>query len=294
MAKDIQTCTYCGVEKKKKEFYQSYSVLYKHTKKMSICKDCIVDIYNNYMDKYEDSKKAIYYMCRLTDSYYDQGAYDGAKKQSESQNSNIAKIYFQKVNSMPQYKNKTFDNSYSFDIDNQETESNSQDENSKNSVEDMEFVLNNEILKRWRGFKQDEVIDLEMIFDELITVYEHDTPIQINLYRNIAITQMKANKAASQGNMQEYDKLMKTLSTLMNDANIKPVQETGADGKGLQTWGEWIKKIEETEPIPEPRDEFKDVDGIRKYVDKWFVGHLKKIFGIDNNVTEPILEKEGG
>ena len=51
------------------------------------------------------------------------------------------------------------------------------------------------------------------------------------------------------------------------------------------TFGTLIKKWEDEHPIPEPAPEWKDVDGIRKYINTWFLGHLCKMFRIENDVT---------
>lgn len=41
-----------------------------------------------------------------------------------------------------------------------------------------------------------------------------------------------------------------------------------------------------TRPIPEPADEWKDVDGIVKYITVWFIGHLCHMLKIDNRYSE--------
>jgi hypothetical protein len=140
-----------------------------------------------------------------------------------------------------------------------------------------------DISRRWgRGLTEEAYEYMENIFQDLISNYSSDSPVQKILYESTAKTYWEAEKALKRGDIVAYEKLMKIASSLLNDANIKPVQETASSG-GLSTWGEWIKKIEEEEPIPEPRDEFKDVDGIRKYIDKWFIKHFSKILGLDTD-----------
>jgi hypothetical protein len=195
--------------------------------------------------------------------------------------------YVRQINSLPQYKNMGWENSI-FNTTNRDP---IQQDVVDDDVEDIDDLqIDKEVRLRWMGFSEEEMPYLEKFYQDLIAVYEHDTPIQRHIYKNIAIAQYQADKAISSGKIPEYEKLMKTISNLMNDGNIKPVQETSAMDNGLSTWGEWIKKIEETEPIPEPRDEFKDVDGIRKYIDKWFVKHFSKVFGILNDDSE--IDKE--
>lgn len=52
------------------------------------------------------------------------------------------------------------------------------------------------------------------------------------------------------------------------------------------SFGEWIRKWENSRPIPEPDPELQDVDGIIKYIDIWFRGHLCKMLNIKNSRTK--------
>lgn len=140
-----------------------------------------------------------------------------------------------------------------------------------------------EVMDRWRGWDADKAKILEKKYQDLVASYEDKTPIQRSIYRNIAVAQMQADEAIANGNTNDFQKLMKVISDLMNDGKIKPLQDSGSEDGGLSTWGEWVRKIEEEEPIPEPSEEFKDVDGITKYIDENFVGHMKKVLGITNS-----------
>ena len=72
---------------------------------------------------------------------------------------------------------------------------------------------------------------------------------------------------------------------MMGSLNIKPSQ---SDGDGLTdtlTFGQLIAKWEEGKPIPEPEEEFKDVDKIGLYIDVFFKGHLAKMMEIKNGFS---------
>ena len=128
--------------------------------------------------------------------------------------------------------------------------------------------------------REDELSFLEEKYQELIAVYDHRNPVQRMLYQNISRTQLEAEKARRNGNPAMYEKMMSTLSKLMGDGNIKPVQENAVSDDEA-SFGLFIKKIESEEPIPEPLDEFQDVDGFRKYIDEWFVKPFARIFDLD-------------
>ncbi|WP_010498369.1 hypothetical protein [Paenibacillus elgii] len=196
--------------------------------------------------------------------------------------------YIPLISSFPQYKGMTFAHSVFEHVESNYSQVNYDDTNACIN----NYDLNSDAQIRWKGFKKDKILELENFYQELISTYEHSTPIQRNLYRNIAITQIQANEAIASTDHKKYKELMDTLSKLMNDANIKPVQETGAEANGISSFGEFIKMVEETEPIPEPRDEFKDVDGISRYIDKWFLHHMKRFLGISNETMEEFDQKK--
>ena len=53
-----------------------------------------------------------------------------------------------------------------------------------------------------------------------------------------------------------------------------------------KTFGQLIAKWETEKPIPEPDEDFKDVDGISDFVDIFMRGHLAKMMGLKNGYSE--------
>ncbi len=260
--KDIYQCSACGKEKKLSEFYQSSSPVYQYYKKLSICKSCLWDMVD------ENNIRSIMNTLRMIDGPFLADIWESAVQNSSKDDKWTPFSMYMKNIAMRQFKDYTWDDSR-FEDEYQE-------------VFNKQIDLTEEVQKRWRGWKPDEMKELEEKYQEMIAVYEHDTPIQKNIYRNIAVAQKQADDAIAQGDTKSYKDLMKTISDLMNDGNIKHIQNVGNQESKTSTYGEWIKKIEMEEPIPEPDESFKDVDGIGKYIGKWFIGHMKRIFGLDN------------
>lgn len=287
MAKN-QKCSCCGnLKSTVTGYYISYSPMCaSNDKRMNICKDCVIDIYERYVDFYSDEVKALYRITLLFDGYFSSSLVDVLMAQAKKTNTSLVRVYFQKVNSMPQFKGKTSldsefmsleDGSIYQDIDSKEEES--------INVED-DFTVTSEMIRRWgRGLPKDDYAYLEEKYQELIAVYDHRNPVQRMLYQNISRTQLEAEKSRRTGNLQMYEKMMSTLSKLMGDGNIKPVQENTVSDDDA-SFGTFIKKIENEEPIPEPLDEFKDVDGFQKYINEWFVKPFARIFDLDMSNTK--------
>lgn len=148
-------------------------------------------------------------------------------------------------------------------------------------------------VKFWgnKKYSVDDYDFLNEVYAELCQDRNPNSFTTKNAYKNIARTQLQAQKALESGNSGEYDKLMKTLSTLMGDANVKPTQTAG-ENSGMASWGEWVRRIEEQRPILAPSAEFEDVDGIEKYIKKFFTKHFNRVFGLDNSPVSEDLGEE--
>ena len=246
MAKN-QKCTCCGTSKSTVTgYYISYSPLYaSNDKKMTMCKDCVIDIYERYVDFYGDETKALYRLSLLVDGYFSLALVDILMAQAKKTNTSLVRVYFQKANSLPQFKGKTSMDSEHISLEDGTlylTNEPIQQEEVQ-EIED-DFVITSEIIRRWgRGLPKDDYSFLEEKYQELIAVYDHRNPVQRMLYQNISRTQLEAEKARRNGNPAMYEKMMSTLSKLMGDGNIKPVQENAVSDDEA-SFGLFIKKIE--------------------------------------------------
>lgn len=142
-----------------------------------------------------------------------------------------------------------------------------------------------ELTEFWgKGFKEDEYYLLQNEYEKLLNAYECDSYAMELLFQE-ASHQRLSIKRLREAN-KSVDKELKTLQDLLGSANIKPVQETGANAAEQATFGTLIKKYENERPIPEPEEAWKDVDGIAKYMKVWFFGHFAKMLGMKNDSSE--------
>jgi hypothetical protein len=271
--KEKLLCTDCGKEKNPTDFYASNSPFHKHTGKLSVCKQCFWDFVE---DDIEKLKAAL----RMVDKPFLVDLLQSSKDEAERDKKNLIRIYMKNVG-MPQYKTFTWADS----ISNNEKEFNI-------SVEDSTSFDENSLIKKWgRGYSASDLEYLENFFHEYSHSYATDTPVQVNLYKNIAKVHLQAEKELSGNQTKNFKDLMELSSKLHNDGNIKPIQSTGAnDDKGLSTYGLWIKTIEQDEPCEFFENEpiYEDFDKFKKYIDDWFVRPFKNIFNIskDFNVRD--------
>lgn len=151
------------------------------------------------------------------------------------------------------------------------------------------FEADEEIIKFWGKTNKEDLEFLESEWTNLTHRFECDTYSTEMLFQEIALTRLDIRKKREQG--ANVDKELKTLQDLLGSANIKPVQDNGSANVEQMTFGTLIKKYENTKPIPEPDDEFKDPDNIMKYISIWFFGHLCKMLGINNDYSKMYEEE---
>lgn len=284
--KSKSVCLCCGEEKPKTLwFYVSHSELYKHNEgRHTICKDCVVNKYNQLISLYADEKMALYHLCLILDVYYNNDLCDSAYTQAMTGGTgSLVKVYFQKVNSLYQYKGKSSIDSEKFrgEFGYVPKEDASENEDVLNLEDDTGIVVDSVIVRRWgSGMTHDDYVFLESKYLEFIDSYAHDTPAEKLLFEQLSKTLLEAEKARKTGDRNGYEKMSKLVSSMLADANIKPSQKKVIGEEEGETFGVFIKNIEINEPVPEPLKEFEDVDKIARYIDKYFVKTFAKVFGL--------------
>lgn len=118
---------------------------------------------------------------------------------------------------------------------------------------------------------------------------EHNTKSQEELFKMLAMAQLNVQRAQQQGG--NVATAMKAFQDLLGSANLKPAQTAEASLAETNTLGTLIKKWEDTRPIPEPDPVWQDVDGIKRYFDTWFLGHMSRTLNIKNDAAEEYEEE---
>jgi hypothetical protein len=253
-----KTCLHCGNDWAVSSFYSHRNPLI--NEKFGLCKKCVQgNIDFNNMDTLE-------IFLQTMDIPY---LKDFWKQANESKNETVG-TYFKNL-SLKQNRELHFKDSDDISGKTNKAE--------LYEIDYDDFVVTEAILRRWgRNLELEDYIFLEEEYDNL-GGHEAETAIQERLVKNMARTQWMADKALEEGDTNKFEKMMKTLSTQMQDANIKPVQvKSASEDGGLKSWGEWVKKIEETEPVTENESEF-EPKYIKQYIERWFITQMQRVFG---------------
>lgn len=284
-------CTCCGKHYKRQlnNFHVSNSPLFKgNNGYTSICKECVDKYYLNLVEFYTgNEEKAMERCCQILDWFYSSEAVAMTQKSLSSGRTRIG-LYPSKMN-LTQIKQKgqtyldTIVGRANANIDSvEDLEALEEEEGSDISIEE----LKEDIKFFGAGYKKEEYIFLRTEYEDWTSRYDAKTKAQEELFKNLCIAQLQIQQSKQKGSSKDVSDAMKTFQDLLGSANLKPNQNNENALVEQNTLGSLIKKWEESEPIPEPSDEFKDVDGIKHYVLTYFNGHMAKMMNVENDFSK--------
>lgn len=303
-------CSRCGLSygRRKGYFPVSYAALHKGIGYIPVCKTCIDDMYNKYLAQTDDTASVVRQVCRKLDLYWNKALFEDVERKNTTHTMMTA--YIAKLNTT-RYAGKCYDdtlseegalwshiNTHDFvdedddDFDDIEDEYSESDEiiGIDNSIE-----ITDDIIAFWGpGFTTSMYRELEQRRRYWMSRFPEDTVLDVGteaLIRQICNLEISINKNRASG--KQIDKNINMLNTLLGSLNLKPSQNKDEGDSSLENtpFGVWIRRWENQRPIPEVDPEMKDVDGIIRYIETWFKGHLSKMLNI-KNAYSTIYEKE--
>lgn len=278
-------CLRCNEVYDSSEFYDSDSILYESIGKIPYCKECLDKFYQDYLKKYttleyqNPERKAIERICMFLDIYYKDDIYDAAVSKKEADTTLIAS-YFRQIK-LYQYRKKNYDTTIhdkykvmkDGDVMSVYTE---QDEKQSDEIRAATKFFGS-------GFSDDDYIFLHEQYNDWTTRHECETKSQEEMFKQICFTQLELLKATRA--KQDTKDLNATFLKQLEAAKLQPKQNKGETVSETQTFGTLIDKWENTRPIPEIDEDLRDVDKIGLYLDVFFKGHLAKMMGLKNGLS---------
>jgi len=256
-----QICNQCIKPKNLLDFYMTKDTFFFPSSRIPVCKDCLFKRWE------EEGYDAFVDTMRIINKPIDDEHFKSVEANFRS--------YIKDANSLTQFRDKTFLDTTLF-------------EHTKTNLSNKAIKLTElspEELKEaqdfWGiGFEESEYLWLTTEYIDYIVRYGmeesktlEDTISEICLTRLDIRNRRRDNK--------DVDKQIKTLNDLMTSAGIKPIQESMASSSDQDTYGMWIKKLENERPISDPKPEWADVDGIRKYIVTFFLHPWARLFNKD-------------
>lgn len=278
--KDNPLCCCCGTEydTQQNNFFHSDSPIFAGNKGFfRMCKSCTEKYYNDLVKKFDGNVyKAMERMCQIFDIYYNAAAFTAVLEKNTD--GNIMAAYIKKMQ-LFQYKGKTYSDTIL------ETAPKSID-----TVEDVQKQDDSATTKKavgaWGyGFSPEEYNTLNDMYDDW------RARVVINrtkeaLVRELCIIKLQMNAAIRGNDIDGYIKLMKTYIDTLKSANLAPIQEDASAKEGEKPIGVMIKNLEDYKPVCECPPEYRDVDGIVKYILVYYIGHLSAMLKFKNKYAK--------
>lgn len=297
--KEGYTCPRCGRHHKKAmgKFPKLQSPLYAaNDGYCPICRHCFIEMLSHYVDVLGDEKEAVRRMCLKFDIYWSEDIWAMMLK-TNATNSRIL-AYISKAN-LVAFAGKTYDDTLDEEMEERrkaeqalvisELREISEDGETDTTKGVKPEDIPQSVVDYWGSSLPPEMyLELERRREYWSSKWNTSDlePGAEALLRQVIITEVTINRDLADG--KSVEKQTSSLNNLIGSLNLKPIQKKyGADNSALteKPLGVVWQMIEEEEPIPEPDEEFKDVDGIRRYIMIWFFGCLCNMLGIDNKYS---------
>ena len=185
-------------------------------------------------------------------------------------------FYAQKT-TLQQYANKTYDTTIQEEAE------------AAANIDTFNDMTNGEVLedtvKFWGfGYTPEDYEYLDYKYAGYATSYDIQSKAMESIFQKICMMELQILKGIQKN--EKVDGLYRQLNDYMNAAGIQPKQSSENTMSDTASFGTLIKRWEDEKPIPEAKPEWKDVDGIRRYISVYFLGHLSKMFGFKNDWSQ--------
>lgn len=249
-AKKSKACLSCGKSKVATAYYSSNSKMFGDGK-VPICKVCLAGQVN------ENDISTVKEVLRQIDKPFIFMVWKSAYDSPKDTFGNYMKI----INSLPQYKNMTYDNSID-EIENIDDI----DDSFENSIEDVESDGNISVttevkLKFGSGYKNEEYIKMEKFYQDMIATHEINSPQHKEMLVEICKVNIQKDRTLREGDINSYKKLSDASKVLIADAGFRPADRvSGSEATGIRTFSQIFEEIEKDGFIvPTPIEIHEDV-----------------------------------
>jgi hypothetical protein len=286
MSKIKYPCIHCGNEYVDSNYYNSNSKFYSNIGRIPYCKQCIEKFYQYFFEKYTNDgcltpeKKAVKRLCMAFDIYFREDLFNSSMKKAKEGTMNISVIsqYMKTIQLFQYNRNKeTYENT----ITKEEKEVVSV--KSVSDISDSRNVDEQTVKFFGAGFNDADYEFLKREYEDWTARHECKTKSQEEIFKDICFNRLQNLKALQKG--EDTKDITASFQKLLDSGKLQPKQNAGDTMADSQTFGTLINKWENTRPLPEIDEELKDVDKIGWYIDIFFKGHLSKMMGLKNGLS---------
>ena len=290
-------CCHCGESKKSTQYYKSYSNLYASTGHLPICKKCLSEVFNKYIEKYGDQKEALRRICMAFDLYYRESLFNSCLNKGGS----VLGLYIKGLNMM-QCQGKTFDTSIEEGFvligDGTSTENNPKEqkklEPKSENQEESDSKISKRDIKKWGAdFEEKDYQALNAHYEQLKNANPNCDSNQEVFIIDLCYINMQKMKSLQKGDIDSYNKLTESYRKSFKQAGLKTEEE--AQNNADACWGLLIKDVSQYTVEEYYRDKqlYKDMDGLGEYYDRYCARPLFNTkFGTQERDNEYFVHEE--
>lgn len=261
--------------------------------KISVCKNCAQEIYDELFKETPVMEKVIHTMCTTLNVAFINNAVDATKAHIDTLTDSgknvkaIFSIYLQKLVAV----NPTMDKSADVDMTYVDVGTVYTDK----QFDIKESPIPKDVLDFWgRQYPEEDIRFLEKEYTNLKMTHVVKTYAEITLAKQVCFTVLDIEKVRSGKAEGDMTKMLRSVQDLMKSLDIAPnVANTNTASEDDETFGMWIKDIEKSEPARWLKDNpqygiYRDIDNIDKYYKDYVVRPLKNFIteSRDFNVEE--------
>lgn len=274
-------CRKCMQEKAAVNFYEATDTFFDADGKFSVCKPCVNESFDTFLESEKSIEKALLRLCRALNLKYDEDALQATLthmetiKEKEKIPPHFMGLYKLKLTTMSQ---TPLDQKKSLDLTYHDVTTVTIN-NPVNNIETFNSdEIDRDVILFWgEGFETSDYEWLERTLDSWKATHKCDTMGEQTLLREIVFKQFEIEKARKDPS-KSSGILVKELQDLMKTASVDPSKANVASaGKSQETFSAFIKMIEDNEPAEYYQDKelFKDYDNIKRYFIDYLVRPLK-------------------
>lgn len=315
---NIQTgysCCQCGGNfDSENDFYRSASVLYGGRGRAIICKECMGNVLNFFIDKYGDARKAFRRVCMAYDMYYSDSLFDKCVTDGEFSLGN----YMKKMN-LGNFKKKTFDDSINegFEFGGKpeseveaEVRSRIEGEIREEIKSEFEQKYRNvqpaaepepeeeadpRDIERWgAGLTNDDYTTLNSHYNFLKKANPSIDSTQEIFIKDLCVFKMMQSRGIRESDTDTIIKMSEQYRKTFDKAGLKTVRDS-SEAESFE-FGAAIEMIEKYTPAEYYKNKslYRDMDGLQNYFERFVLRPLRNLqHGTSDRDPEFYVKDEG-
>lgn len=278
--------------KQRNNFPTTQSLIYAgNNQYLPWCNKCVDAFYSRYRDECGMSEEeAIKRLCSKFDIYWAKKIYLSMPSANSATSSRF-RTYIMRSN-LTQYAGLTYDDTIAEEqkaMDEILKERMAELEAANKEEDDEEEIdVPQELIDFWgKGKDPSSYQDLQRKYEKLTKGCTVDSPATEMLVKQACLSDYEIDQLQREG--KPFEKQQSSLVNTLGSLNLKPSQIKEAEknsGLDLMPLGVGIQRWEQTRPISEVDESWKDVDNIIKYVLTWYTGGTMEMFGEDHEYAD--------